>query len=31
MRLAKTLKIGYESKEKQEKKMGRRGYVRDSE
>jgi hypothetical protein len=31
MRLAKTLKIGYESKEKQEKKMGRRGYVRDNE
>jgi hypothetical protein len=31
MRLAKTLKIGYESKEKQEKKMGRRGYTRDNE
>jgi uncharacterized alpha/beta hydrolase family protein len=31
MRLAKTLKIGYESKEKQEKKMERRGYTRDNE
>jgi hypothetical protein len=31
MKLAKALKIGYMSKEKQEKKMGKRGYERDNE
>jgi hypothetical protein len=31
IKLDKALKIGYMSKEKQEKKMGRRGYIRDNE
>jgi hypothetical protein len=31
MKLDKALKIGYMNKEKQEKKMGKRGYIRDNE